>query len=93
MFTIFPSLACAACAANHWVLQRTLPTYGDHRPTKFDPRPSIGLACSLEKGKIGANSVHVPITCNVEETGVSWAGFCLNWHKFGMIKNIICYCH
>ena len=93
MFTIFPSLARAACAANHWVLQRTLSTYVDHRPTKFDPCPSIGLACSLEKGKRGANSVHVPITCNVEETGVSWAGFCLNWHKFGMIENIICYCH
>ena len=24
----------------------------------------------------------------VGETGVSWAGFCLMWHKFGMIKNI-----
>ena len=24
----------------------------------------------------------------VGETEVSWAGFCLKWHKFGMIKNI-----
>ena len=24
----------------------------------------------------------------IGETGASWAGFCLRWHKFGMIKNI-----
>ena len=25
----------------------------------------------------------------VGETGASWAGFCLRWHQFGMIKNIM----
>ena len=33
--------------------------------TNFEPCKSIGLACSLKKIKRGANSVHVPSTCNV----------------------------
>ena len=31
----------------------------------FEPCQSIGLACSLKHIKRGANSVHVPSTCNV----------------------------
>ena len=38
--------------------------------------------------RIVLNGISRMMMIRVGETGVSWAGFCLKWHKFGMIKNI-----
>ena len=50
--TLFPSLARAACSAYHWVYQRILVLYGDHRFTKFKSYPSTGLPCSLKNREV-----------------------------------------
>ena len=32
--------------------------------------------------------IRIHCSSQIGETGSSWAGFCVRWHKFGMIKNI-----
>ena len=49
MFKRISSLTRAVCAAHHRLPQWHLPTYGDYRPTQFEPNPSIGLACSVDE--------------------------------------------
>ena len=51
MIKSFPSLARAACAANHWVPQRISSPYGGHRPTKFESDSSTGWPVALKKQK------------------------------------------
>ena len=61
---LYPSGTCCLCRSSP-VTKAIKPSHGGYLPTKFEPNPSIGFACSLGKIKRVANSVHVPSTCNV----------------------------